>query len=84
MRTLKYTLGLGLFVLLFASCDDVDDTPPRLVDMKTEFVLPAPSRLTNAERDIKEFERIKRYSYAKDFICFLVIDRAKSYGGLLR
>ena len=43
MRTLKYTLGLGLFVLLFASCDDVDDTPPRLVDMKTEFVLPAPS-----------------------------------------
>ena len=42
MRTLKYTLGLGLFVLLFASCDDVDDTPPRLVDMKTEFVLPAP------------------------------------------
>lgn len=37
MRTLKYTLGLGLFVLLFASCDDVDDTPPRLVDMKTNL-----------------------------------------------
>ena len=57
MRTLKYTLGLGLFVLLFASCDDVDDTPPRLVDMKTEFVLPAPSRLTNAERDIIQAKR---------------------------
>jgi len=54
MRTLKYTLGLGLFVLLFASCDD---TPPRLVDMKTEFVLPAPSRLTNAERDIIQAKR---------------------------
>ena len=57
MRTLKYMLGLGLFVLLFASCDDVDDTPPRLVDMKTEFVLPAPSRLTNAERDINQAKR---------------------------
>ena len=37
---------------MFTGCDDVDDTPPRLVDMKTEFVLPAPSRLTNAEQDI--------------------------------
>ena len=32
MRTLKYVLGLGLFMLLFTGCDDVDDTPPRLVD----------------------------------------------------
>ena len=47
MRTLKYMLGLGLFVLLFASCDDVE----------TEFVLPAPSRLTNAERDIIQAKR---------------------------
>ena len=46
MRTLKYTLGLGLFVLLFASCDDVDDTPPRLVDMKTEFVPVSYTHLT--------------------------------------
>ena len=39
MRTLKYTLGLGLFVLLFASCDVVDVTPPRLVFMNTELNL---------------------------------------------
>jgi len=57
MRTLKYVLGLGLFMLLFTGCDDVDDTPPRLVDMKTEFVLPVPSRLTNAERDIIQAKR---------------------------
>ena len=52
MRTLKYVLGLGLFMLLFTGCDDVDDTPPRLVDMKSDLVLPAPSRFTYAERDI--------------------------------
>ena len=72
MRTLKYMLGLGLFVLLFASCDDVDGILFRLKEM-----------LTKKRLEIKEFERIKRYSYAKDFICFLVIDRAKSYVGLL-
>lgn len=57
MRTLKYTLGIGIIRVIICKLCDVDDTPPRLVDMKTEFVLPAPSRLTNAERDIIQAKR---------------------------
>ena len=57
MRTLKYVLGLGLLMLLFTGCDDVDDTPPRLLDKKSDNLLPAPSRITKAERDIIQAKR---------------------------
>lgn len=52
MKALKYIIGIGIMVLLFSGCDDVDDMPPRLVDMTTSFVMPATPRLTIAERDI--------------------------------
>ena len=53
MKTLRYIIGICMVVLVFAGCrEDVDDMPPRMSDVRTEFVLPSPARLTNAERDV--------------------------------
>lgn len=53
MKNLKYILGMIMVLSAFSGCStDVDDMPPRLNDVKTDFVLPAPARLTNAERDV--------------------------------
>ncbi|WP_018336850.1 hypothetical protein [Butyricimonas synergistica] len=63
MKILKYIIGIGLIALLFGGCDDVDDMPPRIDDIRTTFILPAQSRLTNAERDIVQ-ARIDAYKEA--------------------
>lgn len=53
MKALKYIIGIGLAIFVFCGCDDVDDDmPPRIDDIRTTFIMPAPTRLTNAERDI--------------------------------
>ena len=57
MKTLKYILVIGLVALAFGGCDDVDDMPPRIDDIRTTFIIPAPTRLTNAERDYIQARR---------------------------
>ncbi len=58
MKTLKYILVVLMIGLSALACsEDVKDTPPRLVDINDNFILPALPRLTNAEADMVQAKR---------------------------
>ena len=58
MKKMKYILILMAVSLSFAACgDDAEDMPERLSDVSNEFVLPTPTKLTNAERDAIQAKR---------------------------
>lgn len=57
MKTTYLFLVFTLFILCGACQEDVDDMPPRVTELTSDFILPTPTKLTTAERDLVQAKR---------------------------
>lgn len=58
MKVLKYIVVLFTMMLSLVACEEnVDDIPPRVTDIQSNFILPAPPKLTNTESDMVQAKR---------------------------